>query len=74
MNNQSRRTVAGVEFEAVRFMSPAPHWRPRVVKTGYVFDVGVFKNDSRPHMWESMEYMAHRIGCERFAREATEAA
>lgn len=68
-----RRTIAGVDFEAVRFDKPVKHYRPRVIATGYIYSVGVFDSKSRPKMWESMEYMASRISADRFAREAIEA-
>lgn len=41
--NSMRRVIAGVEFEAVRFHAPCPHWRVKVVATGYVFEAGVFR-------------------------------
>jgi hypothetical protein len=67
------KTIAGIEFEAVRIMRPIPHWRPRVVSTGYLYDSGIFNSESRPKMFESIEYMARRIGHERFAKETLEA-
>lgn len=67
------KNIAGVEFEAVRVMRPRPHWRAKVVKTGFVYDAGCFNSESRPKLFESIEYMARRVGAERFAREALEA-
>lgn len=68
-NDPSRRTIAGIEFEAVRFTRPCPHWRPKVLQTGYLYEAGCFKSESRPKLWESMEYTARRCGEERFAAE-----
>jgi hypothetical protein len=66
MNAIETKIIAGVEFEAVRMSRPIPHWRPRVIETGCLIEAGVFKSESRPKMWESMEYTARRIGKQRF--------
>ena len=57
-----RKIVSGIEFEAVRFSDPRPHWRAKVVQTGYVFEAGVFHSKSRPEMWEDMEHIARLRG------------
>ena len=67
------RTIAGVEFEAVRMMRPIPHWRAKVVKTGYLFESGCFKSESKPKMFESIEYTASRLGADRFYKDTMEA-
>lgn len=69
-----RKTIAGVELEAVRFERPVKHWRVKVVPTGVVIEAGVFKGSSRPVMWEDIEYRARRFGEERFAKDLLEAA
>ena len=66
----NRREIAGIRFEAVRFVWPLPHWRPKIVETGYIYPAGIFSGESRPRMWESMEDTARVTGPERFAREA----
>lgn len=68
-----RKTIAGIEFEALRETRPVPHWRPMVVATGYVYAAGRFKSTSKPKMWQSMEDTATRLGAERFAKDAMEA-
>ena len=73
MAETNRKIIAGVEFEGVRMANPCFHWRARVVKTGYVYDAGCFKSESRPKLWDSIEYTATRIGAERFAKEALDA-
>lgn len=57
-----RFSVGGVEFEAIRYLSPRPHWRPKVLETGEIFEGGVFKTESRPKMIEDIEYFFQRIG------------
>ena len=64
-----KRTIGGVEFEAVRFDRPVPHWRLRVVLTGYTFEAGCFKSESRPKLWESVEYTARVVG-DRWRRDS----
>lgn len=66
----NRKVIAGVEIEAIRMLRPLPHWRAKVVATGYLYQAGVFKSDSRPHLFQSIEDTARRIGAERFAKEA----
>lgn len=65
--NESKRTVCGLTFEAVRFKRPIPHWRLRL-PCGKVWEPGTagIKGDSRRAMWDSLEYLASRIGSERF--------
>lgn len=60
--NGQRFTVGGIEFEAVRFMAPLMHWRPKVLETGEIFEGGVFKTESRPKMIASIEYAFQRAG------------
>ena len=72
--DMNKRTIAGIEFEAVRMTSPVPHWRVKVCKTGYIYETGIFSSESRPKLWESMEYMVSRIGAERFAKETLDIA
>lgn len=62
-NNPShaRFIVGGVEFEAVRFTHPRPHWRPKIIETGEIIESGVYKSESRPKMIESIEYFLERI-------------
>ena len=69
----NRKTIAGIEFEAIRETKPIPHWRARVVATGYTYEPGCFKSHSRPALWESIEYTAKRRGEELFAVECLEA-
>jgi hypothetical protein len=69
-----RKVISGIEFEAVRVMRPIPHWRAKVVETGYVFEPGIYNGESRPKLWGSIEYMAKRLGEDRFAKETLEAA
>jgi len=57
-----KRTIGGVEFEAVRCTTPIPHWRLRVVLTGFLFEAGCFKSESRPKLWESVEHTARVVG------------
>ena len=52
------KTISGVDFEAVRVMWPIPHWRAKVLKTGFVFNSGCFDGKSRPRLWESIERIA----------------
>lgn len=61
MSSGNRFTVGDVEFEAVRFQSPIPHWRPKIVETGEILEAGVFNSDSRPKMKESIDYFYQRI-------------
>jgi hypothetical protein len=63
------KTIAGVEFEAIRFDRPVKHWRPKVIKTGEIIGVCVFKGDSRPKLWADMERACKIIGSERFKNE-----
>lgn len=65
----NQATIAGVDLEAVRELTPIPHWRVKVVRTGFVYDAGCFKSESRPKMWASVEYTAQRLGEERFRNE-----
>ena len=71
--DMNKRTIAGIEFEAVKFTKPCIHYRPRVVSTGYLYQSGIFNGHSRPKLWASIEYMASRIGNERFKKETLEA-
>lgn len=61
MSQSNRFSVGDVEFEAVRFISPIPHWRPKIVETGEILESGVFNGESRPKMRESIEYFYQRI-------------
>ena len=65
----NKRTIAGIEFEAVRFTQPLPHWRPRITATGETIEAGIFPTHSRPAMWDGIEYMAQRIGYDRLRRD-----
>lgn len=57
------KTIGGVEFEALRISNPAPHWRVKVVKTGYVFEAGVFPSTkSLDYLWQYVEDAARRRG------------
>lgn len=62
-------TIAGVEFRAIRKHHPIPHWLPQVVETGATIEAGVFAGHSRPAMWDSIRYMAQRIGEDRLRRD-----
>lgn len=62
------KTIAGVEFEAVRMQHPIPHWRAKVVQTGFIFEAGCFKSESRPKLWQSIEDTARVRGAS-FAQE-----
>ncbi len=57
-----RRTIGGIEFEAVRMDRPILHWRARIVSTGHLYEAGVFKSESRPRLWASIEDTARRVG------------
>ena len=59
------KIIAGVEFTAKRFKAPVPHWRPQH-PNGMIEEVGVFKDDTRQNMWESMEHILKIVGKERF--------
>jgi hypothetical protein len=61
MNTQ--KTVGGVQLEAVRLHLPRPHWRIKVVETGYVFESGVF-GGARPlaKVWATVEDVARLRG------------
>lgn len=61
MSQSTQFTVGDVAFEAVRFKTPIPHWRPKIVETGVILEAGVFNSDSRPKMRESIEYFYQRI-------------
>lgn len=69
MKNQNTCTIEGITFEAVKKTFPLPYYVPKVVATGYVFEDGIFQNDTRPHMWESIRVCAKRLGVERFKKE-----
>lgn len=60
--NTNRRTIGGIEFEAVRETRPIPRWRARVVATGYLYEAGCFHSKSRPQLWESIEDGARHRG------------
>lgn len=60
MSNDNPFTVGDVDFEAVRFHSPIPHWRPKIVETGAILEAGVFNSDSRPRMRDSISYFYDR--------------
>lgn len=62
MNAENRKTIGGVEFEAVRMDKPIKHWRARVVATGYLFAAGCFKSASRPQLFESIAESARHCG------------
>ena len=70
----NKKTICGIDLEAVRKKHPIPHWRVKVSETGYVFESGVFNSESRPKMWESVERTLKVIGPERFRRDILEAA
>lgn len=55
-------TVRGVDFEAVRFMVPIPHWRLKILETGEVWEPGTggVKGDSVPKLIASVEDLASR--------------
>jgi len=61
MSQSNRFTIGDVEFEAVRFTAPIPHWRPKIIETGEILESGVFNGESRPKMRESIEYFYQRI-------------
>lgn len=65
--NSNTVVIGGVQIEAVRFKAPIPHWRPKL-PNGEIVDVGVFKSDSRPKMFEDIEYFFVRI-CKRDGEE-----
>lgn len=67
------KTIAGIEFEAVRVLTPRPHWRAKVVKTGVIHDAGVFDSSTKANLWWSIAHTASLIGHERFARESLQA-
>ncbi|MBI6727126.1 hypothetical protein YA0089_26290 [Pseudomonas viridiflava] len=54
-------TVGGIDFECVRELTPIPHWRLKIVETGYVFEAGCFpKNKSKPALKGEVEYAFER--------------
>jgi hypothetical protein len=57
----NRFTVGDVEFEAIRYRSPLPHWRPKVIETGEILEDGVFDGTTRPNLKESINYFYQRI-------------
>jgi len=66
------RTIAGVALEILRAPHPVPHWRVRVIQTGYMFGSGVFPGKTRHAVWAQVERTAQIVGAERFKREAYE--
>lgn len=54
--------VGGLEFTAVRYLKPRPHWRLKVNKTGVVHDTGVggISNESVPKMIADLQYQFER--------------
>ncbi|BBM67861.1 MULTISPECIES: hypothetical protein [Vibrio] len=67
MSNANKKVIGGYEFEAVRFKVPAPHWRLKL-PNGEILDSGVggFNGQSKPKLFESVEYTLQRLGEERF--------
>ena len=65
--NSSTIKIGGVTIEAVRFKAPIPHWRPKL-PNGVILECGVFKGDSRPKMFDDIEYFFNRI-CKRNSEE-----
>ena len=65
------KTILGLKFTAIRTMRPIPHWRVQI-PSGEILDNGVagFNGESRPKLWESIEYLAKRMP-DRFIREFT---
>lgn len=55
-------TVKGVDFEAVRFTVPIPHWRLKIVETVEVWQPGTggIKGESVPKLIASVEDLAAR--------------
>jgi hypothetical protein len=65
-----RRTIGGIEFEAVPAESRGVrYWRARVVSTGYTFEPGVFHGSTRPAMWADMEHVCRIRGQELWTRD-----
>ena len=64
---QNKKTIGGIEFEAVRFKTPIPHWRLKL-PNGTILEAGAggFDTSSRPKLWDSVQYMLDRLGKERF--------
>jgi len=62
-----RKTIGGVELEAVRKTRPRPHWVVKVVKTGEVFEDQQYF--TKPKMWDDLEHILRVIGEERFKRD-----
>lgn len=67
------KTIAGVEFESVRVLTPRPHWKAKVVKTGFIFSAGVFDGSTKANLWQSIKHTASLIGHDLFARQTLQA-
>lgn len=63
-------TVCGLEFESIRESYPIDHWKLKI-PSGEILDAGVagIKGESRPKQRASLQYLADRIGHDRFIRE-----
>lgn len=60
---KTQREVAGVSLEAVRFSFPVPHWRIKVVATGYIYESGVFCGcNPLAYIWDYVERTAKARG------------
>lgn len=70
---EHQKLINGVQMEAVRCRDPRPHWRIRVVATGYLYESGVFCG-CRPlaKVWETVADIARRRG-DSWHRECMEA-
>ena len=66
----SQHTLHGMTFEAIRFKAPLPHWRLKT-PTGEILEPGAagLDSSSRPKLFASLDYLAERVGKDRFLRE-----
>jgi hypothetical protein len=60
---EKKFTVGGIDFTAVRFQTPRPHWRFKIDEIGEVYEVGTggVASDSVPKMISSLEDMFNRL-------------
>ena len=67
MTIENIKVIGGIEFTAVRFAKPIPHWRLQL-PSGEILEAGASSLDSRsrPKLFESVEYLMQRLGEERF--------
>lgn len=67
-----KRIIAGIEFESVRLHLPRPHWRAKCVRSGYVFEHGVFPCSTEEGLFDTIERTSKACG-PRFATDTLNA-